>query len=84
MPLVSLDSPLRVNDGRGRQADGTAGLPPAPEIPLRSGTCASCQQATPQALPDIKRGRQLRRPLETFAREREDSLHAVRQRVAAP
>jgi hypothetical protein len=28
----------------GRQADGTAGLPPAPEMPVGSGTYASCQQ----------------------------------------
>jgi hypothetical protein len=35
--------PLRVKGGCGRQANGTAGLPPAPEIPVRSGTYASCQ-----------------------------------------
>jgi hypothetical protein len=35
---------LRVKGGYGRQADGTAGLSPAPEIPVRSGTYASCQQ----------------------------------------
>src|SRR5258707_279450 len=34
---------LRVKNGCGRQADGTAGLPPAPEMPVRSGTYASCQ-----------------------------------------
>jgi hypothetical protein len=33
-----------VKGGRGPQADGTAGLPPAPEIPTRSGTYASCQK----------------------------------------
>jgi hypothetical protein len=37
---------LWVKDGRGRQADATAGLPPAPEIPVRSGTYALCQQET--------------------------------------
>jgi hypothetical protein len=36
--------PVRVTGGCGRQADGTAGLPPAPEIPVRSRTYASCQQ----------------------------------------
>src|SRR5580700_6728841 len=35
-----------VKGGCGRQADGTAGLPPAPEMPLRSGTYASCQTRT--------------------------------------
>jgi hypothetical protein len=38
--------PLRVKGGCGRQANGTAGLPPAPEMPVRSGTYASCQQPT--------------------------------------
>jgi hypothetical protein len=35
--------PVRVKNRCGRQADGTAGLPPAPEMPVRSGTYASCQ-----------------------------------------
>jgi hypothetical protein len=35
--------PNRVKDGCGQQAYGTAGLPPAPEMHVRSGTCASCQ-----------------------------------------
>jgi hypothetical protein len=39
-------SPLWVKGGRGRQPNGTAGLPPVPEIPVRSGTHASCHQAT--------------------------------------
>jgi hypothetical protein len=34
----------RVNCGYGRSADGTAGLPPATEMPVSSGTYASCQQ----------------------------------------
>jgi hypothetical protein len=38
--------PNRVKRGCGRQAEGTAGLPPAPEIPVRSGTCASCHLQT--------------------------------------
>jgi hypothetical protein len=35
---------LWVKCGSGRQADGTAGLPPASEYPVRSGTYASCQR----------------------------------------
>jgi hypothetical protein len=46
-PLPVTDQrPLRVKGGCGRQANGTAGLPPAPEIPVRSGTHVSCQQKT--------------------------------------
>jgi hypothetical protein len=37
------EGPLRVTGGCGRQADGTGGLTPAPEITVRSRTCASCQ-----------------------------------------
>jgi hypothetical protein len=37
-------SPPWVMGGCGRQADGTAGTPPAPEIPVRSGTYALCQR----------------------------------------
>ena len=33
--------PLRVKGGCGRQVGGTAGPPPAPEIAVRFGTCAS-------------------------------------------
>jgi hypothetical protein len=36
-------SPFRVRGRRGGQADGTAGHPPAPEIPRAFGTHASCQ-----------------------------------------
>jgi hypothetical protein len=36
--------PRGVKGGCGRQADGTAGLPPAPEIPVRFVTYASCQE----------------------------------------
>jgi hypothetical protein len=32
--------------GCGRQADGTADLPPAPEIPVHSGTYVSRQNQT--------------------------------------
>ena len=35
--------PVWVKGGCGRQADGIAGLPPASEIRVRSGTYASCQ-----------------------------------------
>jgi hypothetical protein len=38
--------PRGVKGGCGRQADGTAGLPPAPEIPVRFVTYASCQAET--------------------------------------
>src|SRR5258708_11355619 len=38
--------PRRVKDGCGQQSDGTAGLPPASEMPVRSGTYASCQEET--------------------------------------
>src|SRR5882757_6105581 len=38
--------PLKVKDGCGRQSDGTAGLPPALEMPVRSGTYVSCQRRT--------------------------------------
>jgi hypothetical protein len=37
---------LWVKGGRGRQVDGTAGLPPAPEIAVRSRTYASCHEPT--------------------------------------
>jgi hypothetical protein len=37
---------LWVKGRRGRQADGTTGLPPAPEIAVRAGTYASCQLQT--------------------------------------
>ena len=37
-------SPFRVKGGCGRQADGIAGLSPAPEIPVRYGTYASCHR----------------------------------------
>jgi hypothetical protein len=32
--------------GPGRQADRTAGLPPAPEMPVRADTFASCHEPT--------------------------------------
>jgi hypothetical protein len=35
---------LGVKGRRGRRADAAAGLPPASEITVRSGTYASCQQ----------------------------------------
>ena len=38
--------PLRGKGGCDRQADGTAGLPPAPEISVRSSTYASCHKRT--------------------------------------
>ena len=34
---------ITVMGGCGRQADDTAGSPPVPEIPVRSGTYASCR-----------------------------------------
>src|SRR5882757_11225754 len=37
---------FRVKGGCGWQADGTAGLPLAPEVPLQSGTYASCHERT--------------------------------------
>jgi hypothetical protein len=37
---------LGVKGGCGRQANGTAGLPPAPEMPVRSGTYVSCHNQT--------------------------------------
>jgi len=43
-PAASAQGLLRVKGGCGRQADGAAGLPPAPEIPVRSGTYASCHK----------------------------------------
>jgi hypothetical protein len=43
------EHPSWVKGGCGRQADGTAALPPAPEIPVHSGAYASCQQATSAA-----------------------------------
>jgi len=38
--------PLWVKGSCGRQADGTAGLPPSPEMPVRSDTYASCHRPT--------------------------------------
>src|SRR5450755_265682 len=40
--LQAVGCPSGVKGGCGRRADGTAGLSLAPEIPVRSGTCASC------------------------------------------
>jgi hypothetical protein len=45
-PPASASRQLRVKGRCGRQADGTAGLPPASEIPLRSGTYVSCHKQT--------------------------------------
>jgi hypothetical protein len=36
--------PFWVKGRRGPQADGTADLPSAPEMPVRAGTYASCQE----------------------------------------
>jgi hypothetical protein len=45
---ININRALRlwVTDGRGQQADATAGLPPAPEISVRSGTYAPCYNLT--------------------------------------
>jgi hypothetical protein len=53
----SAQCPKWVKDGCGRQADGTAGLPPAPEILVRPGTYASCQRTKSLRSSPLRGGR---------------------------
>jgi hypothetical protein len=46
-----------VKDGRGRQADATAGLLPAPEIAVRSGNYASCEYRNTHSFSLVRQSR---------------------------